>query len=165
MRETGPGTATPRLERILIAGERGAPMRAVAQAEAARGQGLVGDRYHAGRGTFSKRAAVMPGARDVSLITRDAVALCSRRLGVPVEAALLRRNLVVDGLEIAALRGRTLAIGDVRLEIVSSCPPCGYLSRLLGLDMRTGLHRVGGMRAAVRTPGLLVAGAPIAIEA
>lgn len=154
----------PRLEQIFIAGDRGAPMRALERVEAVVGQGLSGDRYAAGRGTFSSRAAVMAGAREVSLVTREAVFACGQRLGAPIEAAALRRNLVVSNLDLMSLRGRLLQIGDVRLEIVSSCPPCGYLSRLLDQDMRTGLHRMGGMRAAVRTGGALVAGTEIEIE-
>ena len=154
----------PRLERILVAEHRGAPMRALERVEAAVGQGLIGDRYAAGRGTFSSRAAVMAGAREVSLVSMAAVAACSRRLDMPIEAAALRRNLVVTGLDLMTMRGQLLCVGDVRLEIVSSCPPCGYLSRLLGQDMRAGLHRIGGMRAAVRTGGLLIAGQHIVTE-
>lgn len=156
---------TPRLERVLIAPARGVAMRDVASVQAVAGRGLVGDRYHAGRGTFSARAAVAPGAREVSIIDAAAVATCAQRLNMPVDAALLRRNLVTSGLELKTLRGRVLAIGAVRLEIVSSCPPCGYLSRLCAHDMRLGLRGLGGMRARILTGGHLDAGAAMQIEA
>lgn len=140
-------------------------MREVASVEAIAGRGLVGDRYHAGRGTFSSRIAVAAGAREVSLIEATSIAECARRLGEPVDAAALRRNLVISGLDLMTLRGQVLAIGAVRLQVVSSCPPCGYLSRLCGRDMRHGLRGIGGMRAGVLVGGRLVVGAAIEVDA
>lgn len=159
-----PGSAYPRLEQILMASARGEPMRARDEVFAEAGRGLVGDRYHAGTGTFSGRFAVHAGVRELSLIDIAAVDECAQRLARRVSAADLRRNLVVAGLDLAALRGRCLRIGAVRLEVLSDCPPCGYLSRLLGHDMRRGLARIGGMRARVVDGGLLQRRDPIRVE-
>lgn len=152
-----------RLQRILTTGERAGSMQDRLDVEAVAGRGLIGDRYHAGRGTFSSRIAVAAGAREVSLIDSAALLECARRLGQAVNAAMLRRNLVIEGLELMTMRGRVLMIGDVRLQVVSSCPPCGLLSRRLGLDMRQALHGIGGMRAAVLTGGRLVIGTGVSL--
>ena len=76
----------------------------------------------------------------------------------------LRRNLVVSGLDLTALQGARLRIGEVLIEVTGTCPPCGHLDRLLGYDAQVLLHGRGGMRAGVLEGGELVAGAPITIE-
>lgn len=153
-----------RLEQIWIAPSRGAAMQARERVQAEAGRGLVGDRYHAGTGTFSGRFAVKPGVREVSLIHARAIVECSRRLAQPMEAGALRRNLVISGLPDTDLRGRMVCIGEVRLEILAGCPPCGYLSRLLNLDMRRGLSHIGGMRARIAVGGRLVQGESVTVE-
>lgn len=158
----------PRLTRILVAPARGAPMNDCATADAVAGLGLAGDRYWAGQGTFSGRAQVSAGARELSMIDTAAVAECNRRLvgagRCAVDAAALRRNLVVEGLDLMSVGRSWLRIGPVRLEIVGTCPPCGYLSRLLDEDMRQALHRVGGVRARIYSGGRLQVGDAIALE-
>ena len=157
-------TADPRLHQIWIAPTRSVPMQQRRRVMADPGRGLVGDRYHAGEGTFSGRYAVKPGVREVSLIYVQAIAECSQRLDVEVSAADLRRNLVLAGMPDRDLRGSILRIEGVELEILSRCPPCGYLSRLLNLDMRRGLAYIGGMRARILTAGVLTEGAAVSIE-
>ena len=44
-----------RVSGIYIAPEGGVPLTAIEQAELQAGRGIVGDRYHAGTGQFSKR--------------------------------------------------------------------------------------------------------------
>lgn len=162
-------SAAPGLQRILIAPRRGAPLADVDSAAAVPGRGLVGDRYHDGCGTFSGRPGVFAGARELSLIGAEALSCCNTRLRregrAALDAADLRRNLVVCGLDLRAMLGQELTIGEARLRIVSSCPPCGYLSRLLGVDAKAVLKGLGGVRAAVIDGGTLRAGATIAIAA
>ena len=152
------------LAQIWTAPSRGAAMQRCERVRAEPGRGLVGDRYHAGTGTFSGRYEVKPGVREVSLIHDSAIAECSRRLARPVDAGMLRRNLVIAGLSETDLRGHTLRIGEVRLEILASCPPCNYLSRLLAMDMRRGLSHIGGMRGRIAAGGLLVQGEVVVVE-
>lgn len=135
-------------------------MQRCASVQAIAGRGLEGDRYWLGEGTFSHRFEVAPGARSVSLIDTGCLAQCEKRLQCAINPSLLRRNLLVDGPDLMTLRGWTLCIGEVRLELLGSCPPCGYLSRLLGMDMRAALHGIGGMRARIISGGLLTQGQP-----
>ncbi|GAB3685472.1 MOSC domain-containing protein [Salinisphaera aquimarina] len=150
------------LQRILTAPTRGASMVDAGAIEAIPGRGLAGDRYWVGTGTFSGRPGVFAGARELSMIDVAAIALCNERLaldaGAQLDAADLRRNLVVAGLELPALRQRLIRVGPVTLEIVSSCPPCGYLSRLLGVDARQALRGIGGVRARIVDAGWLQVG-------
>lgn len=127
------------------------------------GRGLAGDRYEQGIGKFSGRFEVAPGAREVSLVDAAAVAECNARLGSHLRACDLRRNLVISGLDLDALHGAVLAIGEVRLRVIGGCPPCGYLSRLLGVDAVRGLRHLGGARAAILESGVLIVGAVVEV--
>lgn len=154
-----------RLVGIFIAPERGAPPVARDAATAVVGRGLAGDRYYHGTGTFSARAGLFAGARELSLIDAAAVERCNARLRAAgareVGAGDLRRNLVIAGLDLRAHRGRTLVIGAVHVVVRSTCPPCGYLGRRLGVDMRSALRGIGGVRAAVARGGRLAVGMPV----
>lgn len=150
-----------RLDAICVAATAGAPMRLQTRIEAIPGRGLRGDRYEQGLGKFSRRFEIVPGARALSLIDSAAIAECNARLGSQLGACDLRRNLVVSGLDLDALHGATLAIGDVRLRLQSGCPPCGYLSRLLDVDAMQGLRHIGGARATILESGVLEIGASV----
>ncbi|WP_353249248.1 MOSC domain-containing protein [Salinisphaera sp. T31B1] len=141
-------------------------MRPCDRATAVAGRGLHGDRYWAGVGTFSGRFEVRAGARELSLIDTAALTECNRRLAAAghagVAAAALRRNLLVDGLALSELVGQRLVAAGVQIEVLTGCPPCGYLSRLLGADMRRALYRIGGVRARIVRGGELRVGATVA---
>lgn len=149
------------LDAVCIAASAGAPMCSQSRVQAIAGRGLTGDRYEQGIGRFSGRFEVVAGARQISLIDVLAVEECNARLGSKLRACELRRNLVVRGLDLNALHGAVLAIGDVRLRLTGGCPPCGYLSRLLDVDARRGLQHIGGARAAIIEGGLLMVGAAV----
>lgn len=88
--------------------------------------------------------------------------MCRSRLGWPIAAAALRRNILVDGIEFLSLRGQQLRLGSVTIEVLGRCPPCGYLSRLLDADMRDALHGIGGVRARILATGSVATGESVA---
>lgn len=147
-----------RVAAIHVAAGRGAVMRRCRDAFAEVGRGLAGDRYHAGVGTFSGRRPITAGARDLSILDTETLAICRERLGWRIEAAALRRNLLVDARVLHELDGCECAIGGARIVFAGRCAPCGYLSRLLGGDMKAALHGVGGMRAAIVASGTIAVG-------
>ncbi|MEO7430749.1 MAG: MOSC domain-containing protein [Dokdonella sp.] len=153
------------LDAVCIAATAGAPMSSRSGVEAIVGRGLLGDRYESGIGTFSGRFEVTAGARHVSIIDAMAIAECNARLVANLGACDLRRNLVIRGLDLDALHGAVIAIGDVRLRLTGGCPPCGYLSRLLGVDARLGLRHIGGARASIIEGGWLTVGALVHVLA
>lgn len=152
------------LEAIYVATLRGTPVQSVQRAVAVSGAGLQGDRYCSGTGTFSSRFEVVRGARALSLLDTQALRRCNRRLGRVFEPAELRRNLLIDGVDLIALRGHRLRIGEVCIELVGACPPCGYLSRLVEADMRAGLRGIGGMRARIISGGVITTGMAVTLE-
>src|SRR5690606_11356785 len=75
---------------------RGVPMREVDSAEAVVGAGLAGDRYKGGS-----------GKRDVTLLQAEHLPVIAALAGHDAVApATLRRNLVVSGIPLVALKGR-----------------------------------------------------------
>ncbi len=138
--------AVARLTEIYVCPVAGAEPVAVDSVEVT-AAGLVGDRYAAGVGTFSR---MLPDGRAVSLVDAAAVAA--------FPGGRHRRNLVVEGVDLPALLRREFAIGDLVLRGVRPCPPCGRLSRLTGVDAKALLKGRGGLRAEVVTPGVVRVG-------
>ena len=86
------------------------------------GKGLVGDRYTGGS-----------GKRGVTLIQAEHLPVIAALSGhESVSPALLRRNVVVSGIPLIALKGRRFRIGDVVLEGTDSCDPCSRMEEALG---------------------------------
>ncbi|MEM6562069.1 MAG: MOSC domain-containing protein [Planctomycetota bacterium] len=113
--------------------------------------GLAGDRYALASGTFSR--SNLADGRAVSIIAAEALE------ELPQFAdGMHRRNLVVRGVDLDALLGEVFRIGSVALRGVRPCPPCGYLSKLTGVDAKAPLYKRGGLRSDVVEPGTVRVG-------
>jgi len=141
-----------RVKTLVIGPEAKEPLTEVSAVAAEAGKGLVGDRYHSGRGSFNARQFDQ-GVREVSLIASEAIGICNARLGTQLSPADFRRNIVTEGIDLATLKGKRFRIGGAVLRAVRTAPPCRYLSRLLDADMMTGLKGIGGIRAVIEASG------------
>ena len=142
-----------RVDAIYICEKAGDWPRAVASVSALTGQGLEGDRYSRGQGTWSH----WPGdGRQLTLIEAAVVVRIERDFGV--SAPGLRRNLVVSGVSLNDLVGRDFSIGEVRLRGVRPCTPCAYLEQLTAPGLAAALLRCGGLRADILVGGQLNVG-------
>ena len=133
---------------ILVAADAEAPLARVESVEAVAGHGLEGDRYRAGRGTFSG-----PG-RGYELTLVEAEVL--EELGLEWEEA--RRNVVTRGIELNALVGRSFRIGVVECVGRRLCEPCAHLERLSGPGLLRPLVHRGGLRADILRGGTIDVG-------
>ena len=101
-----------------------------------------------------------PGKRAVTLVQAEhlpVIAALARREAL--DPATLRRNLVVSGLNLGALRGAVLRIGAVaEIEITVPCAPCSRMEEALGHGGYTAMRGHGGWCAQVRVPGPLAIG-------
>lgn len=94
------------------------------------------------------------GKRAVTLIQHEHLAAIGAYLGrSAIPAQVLRRNIVVAGLNLSALRGRRIAIGDAVIEITTVCAPCSRMEAALGPGGYSALRGHGGWCASVVSPG------------
>jgi MOSC domain-containing protein YiiM len=113
------------------------------------GRGIVGDHYRPKRG----------GGREVTLIQYEDLAHIAGQLGrETIAPELLRRNLVVSGMEVASLQARTFRIGEVLLEGTGPCNPCSRMEEALGPGGRKAMSRRGGITAVIRRGGTIRVG-------
>jgi MOSC domain-containing protein YiiM len=151
------------LEAIFIGPSKGAPMQQVESARAVVGEGLEGDRYRSGNGTFSKAAAkpgnkYYPRDRQVTLIEAEDLEAAARDCDVKIEAAQSRRNLLVRGVPLNHLIEREFTIGQIRFRGLRLCEPCGHLEKLTVPGVEQALMHRCGLRAEILSSGTLRAG-------
>jgi MOSC domain-containing protein YiiM len=127
---------------------RRAEMVAVETAEIS-ASGLVNDRHPS------------PGKRAVTLIQAEHLSVISALAGAPATFDLLRRNLGVAGLNLAACKGRALQLGTARLRIVGPCAPCSRMEEALGPGGYNAVRHHGGWCAEVLEPGAIALGDPV----
>ncbi len=71
---------------------------------------------------------------------------------------LLRRNLVVSGINLLALKGRKFQIGTVILEGTTPCAPCSKMEDALGPGGFNAMRGHGGLCARVLQEGEIAVG-------
>ena len=124
------------------------------------GLGIVGDRY------FAK-----PAHRGawVTLFAAESLETVARLLGLdePLDAAATRRNVVTRGLDVDALRGRTISLdtgdGPVLLRVNRPANPCAWMDHVLAPGAFRAMRGLGGMRCEPLTDGVLRLG-PALVE-
>ena len=140
-----------RVEAIYICGVAGAPMQLVSVVEAIVDQGLNGDRYATGEGSFNKN---QPGHRQVTLINGMFFK------GSGFDYIDSRRNIVTSGVELMWLIGRDFQIGGARFRGIKYCDPCTRPSKLAGKQrsFKEAFFDRGGIIAEVIESGLIIQG-------
>ena len=120
------------------------------------GSGLVGDRY---RGSAGKREVTLLQAEHLPVIA----SLLNRT--EPIAPGLLRRNLLVAGINLLGLQRRRFRIGDAVLEVTGLAHPCSRMEEALGPGGWNAMRGHGGITARVVTAGVIRLGAEVRIEA
>ncbi|CAN5231925.1 hypothetical protein BH11ACT5_BH11ACT5_09230 [soil metagenome] len=113
------------------------------------GLGIVGDRY------FGQRAH-----RTASVTVMAVESL--ERLGADLDPADARRNMIVRGLDIDAMRGEEFELGGILFRAHRPANPCVWMDVALAPGAFRGLRGHGGMRCEPLTSGTLRLGPTVA---
>jgi MOSC domain-containing protein YiiM len=142
------GAAT--IEWIGVRPRRREPLVAVTDAEAVADLGLRGDH----------RMTKTPGSgRQVTLISREFVSQIEQHLGKSdLDPAVLRRNIVVSGINLNALRRQRFWLGEALFEATQLCHPCARMEAELGPGGVVAMMGYGGLCAKVLQTGQIAIG-------
>lgn len=132
-----------RLEWIGLTPAKRADLVPVHEVEVTVGTGLAGDRH----------AANGKGGRQVTLVQAEHLPVIASLVGRPVAAGDLRRNLLVSGINLYALRRSRFRVGEVLLEGTGTCDPCDRMEENLGAGGFNACRGHGGITARVVEPG------------
>jgi MOSC domain-containing protein YiiM len=137
------------VEWIGLRTARGAPMTIVEAARVEIGRGLIGDRF---RGNAESK-------RQVTLVQAEHLrTLASLLCLAEIDPALVRRNIMVSGINLIALQHAKFSVGDVLLEGTGGCHPCSRMEDALGPGGFNAMRGHGGVTARVLQPGLIHVG-------
>lgn len=145
---------TGRVRWIGLRPERKAPIVPVISVEAIAGKGLTGDRYN------SKN-----GKRQVTLIQGEHLTAIASLLDRDhIEPELLRRNLVVTGINLIALKDKQFRIGTALLEYTGLCHPCSAMEATFGPGGYNAVRGHGGITARIINSGTIALGDAVTME-
>ena len=141
---------TGRLEWIGLRPAHKQSMIEVESTEALMGLGLAGDH----------RCEKTPGsARQVTLISKEYIQQIAEKINQEfINPSLLRRNLVISGMNMDLLRFQRLQIGNVILETSALCHPCSRMDQALGKGTKEAMMGLGGLCAKILQGGIIRVG-------
>jgi len=136
------------VERITVRPSRMAAVVEVKSVVAVEGTGLQGDRYN-GPG----------GARQVTLIQAEHLVAMASMLGVEsINFALTRRNILVSGINLLALKDKQFRIGEAIFQYSGECHPCSRMEEAFGAGAYNAMRGHGGITARVIHSGSIAQG-------
>ncbi len=108
-------------------------------------KGLQGDHY-AGRS----------GNRSITLIQQEHIhAIASLLHRKDVSPQQLRRNIVISGVNLLALKDREFKVGTAVLKMTGLCHPCSRMEETFGEGGYNAVRGHGGINARVISPGVI----------
>ena len=120
------------------------PLISVPEAMVDTKSGLTGDHYN-GRS----------GKRQVTLIQQEHLVIIKSFTGIEVTPQMLRRNLVVEGINLLALKKQKFRIGEAVFLATGPCHPCSRMEKILGYGGYNAMRGHGGITAQVMIDGII----------
>jgi len=150
-----------RLEAIYLRPDRAVPVVSSQEAYAEVGRGLIGDRRSA-----RSRLGDAAQKREITLLQAEHLPAIAAWMGAPsIDASRLRRNLVISGLNLLAMRALWKDVSlqwcigeEVILQVTGSCDPCSRMETELGHGGYNAMRGHGGVTARLISGGSLRVG-------
>ena len=138
-----------RLDLILVRPARRAEPVRLQQVRALPGRGLAGDHR-------AERLSDSP--RQVTLLQAEHLPVVTVLSGSEATPERLRRNLLVSGVNLLALKDRRFRLGGAVFEGSGLCHPCSRMEEALGPGGYNAVRGHGGILARVLEEGELQVG-------
>lgn len=124
--------------------------REIAHVPCRAGWGLEGDRFYGFR----------PGYKgQVTFFAWETVVAAREKFAVPaLSPAVFRRNVFVEGADLAELIGVRFSLGEVEFEGTEESRPCYWMNQVVAPGAEEWLRGQGGLRARILTDGELGVG-------
>ncbi len=107
--------------------------------------GLLNDHYN--KGNPDKK-------RQVTVIQYEHLQAVASFLGKEkIDPSLVRRNIVIKGINLHALTGKQFRIGEAILEMTGHCHPCNRMEKTLGNGGYNAMRGHGGFTCRVLKEG------------
>jgi MOSC domain-containing protein YiiM len=147
-----------RVESIIVRASPRDVARTVEGTVALAGIGLADDR-------LGQRGESELSTRQVTLIQAEHLPVIARLARVEqVDPVRLRRNLVISGINLVALKNARLQVGGALLELVGPCQPCSRMEEAIGPGGYAAMRGHGGMTARVIATGPIKLGDVVKAE-
>ena len=147
-----------RVEAIVVRSDSRRPARRIDATRALAGIGLADDR-------LGSRGEPELSTRQITLIQHEHLPVIAALAAViSVDVAALRRNLVISGINLIALKNARVRVGGALLEIVGPCHPCSRMEEAVGLGGYAAMRGHGGMTARVLEAGAIRVGDVVRAE-
>lgn len=118
----------------------------VESVEAITQKGLIGDHF----------SGISGSKRQVTLIQQEHIQTIASFIHLKtVPPEMLRRNLVVKGINLLALKDKKFWVGDVLLEYTGECHPCSRMEESLGAGGYNAVRGHGGITARILKGGTI----------
>jgi len=97
--------------------------------------------------------------RQVTIIQHEHLAAAASFLGKEkIDPALVRRNIVVKGINLNALKSKQFRLGEAVLEMTGYCHPCERMEQNLGKGGYNAMRGHGGITCRVIKEGKISVG-------
>jgi MOSC domain-containing protein YiiM len=104
------------------------------------------------------------GNRQVTLIQKEHIAAVASFLGKSsLDFTLTRRNILAEGINLLALKGKQFQIGEAILEYSGECHPCSRMEEALGAGGYNAMRGHGGITAKIIKTGLITTGDAVVV--
>ena len=127
------------------------PLLEVDRIDCVAGRGIQGDRFYDYRADYKGQITFF-----AEEIFEQLLATFPR---VAKSAGVLRRNVIVHGLELNSLIGKEFELQGLRFRGTAHCKPCYWLDQAFAPGAEEALAGNGGLRAQILTSGTLTTGA------
>jgi MOSC domain-containing protein YiiM len=148
-----------RVEWIGVRPQRQGRLVGLRDVRAIKEVGLQGDHYGGGAN----------GKRHLTLIQHEHLSVVAKLLALrdktptvqQIDPVLVRRNIVISGLNLLALKNHRFRLGEALLEFTGPCQPCSAMEEALGPGGYNAMRGHGGICARIVEGGLIRIGDPL----